>query len=140
MARAVIPNEGEIRIGQRILAAGDALEVILYESDVTPTEDTVAADLVECSFPGYAPIPYEPGDPFTEGEFHRARFPEYNPTFPGPSSGDPVTVYGWAIIDRTGTPAAIMVKRFTGGPRLLAEEADEINLAIRWDLFDNSGM
>lgn len=64
MPEGIIPDEGLARGLEWTLVNGDtqtiAWELLLFVNDITPDADTVLADLVEPSWPGYSRFPIAP--------------------------------------------------------------------------------
>jgi hypothetical protein len=107
---AIAPNEAELRCLQREL--GTDLDLVLFVNDLTPDEDTEAADLTEPSGGGYAPIEIvawptgwtiTAGDP-TTAEATVASWDLVSGTVP--------TVYGWALVERGSPDRIVRVERF----------------------------
>lgn len=78
-----------------------AWELLLFVNDYTPDETTVLADLVECSWGGYARVILDPDDwtdPFIEAHVARVDWGT-EPTEFANDGGPTQTPYGYAIFD-----------------------------------------
>lgn len=136
MAVAVIPNEGEKAI-MKAWMDNAGPKVRLFIDDITPDPDTVAGDLTQPSYDPYAQQDYDPGDPVTDGA-GKAAFAPVSKTFPGPTSGGPVDVYGWCVMQTVGGEKLIIAQRFADAPRTLVDGDDQLNVIITFKGWDKN--
>lgn len=81
----------------------DGAKVGLFQEPITPTPDTVLADLTPCDFDGYAlSSALTWGTPFYGAE-ETAQVPAGLKQFIATGSTTPNNVWGWYVVDGAGT-------------------------------------
>lgn len=95
----IIPNAAEEAFLDLILATNYTLK--LFSSDTTPTEATVAGDLTEATFTGYAAINLTGGSwTTTQGDPTTGTYAQQ--TFTRSSTGVAQSIYGYYVVTTTG--------------------------------------
>lgn len=109
------------------------MDLRLITDDFAFSPDMVYADLTEASYPGYAKGTVNIADLSLDQDEVGGQVRKQASTlssFPGPTSGDPVTVYGWILTEQIGLgpPTRIYrVYRFLE-PVILANDLQVLNI------------
>lgn len=134
MANAIFPDVAELRLAlDWISQRGNTWLICLYQSDTTPSQDTILGELEEADYTGYARLNWDVTPPLTVG--HKAVLPPAFAYFTGPSDSVPQDVYGWYVLDSTAAEL-ILVARFADAPRTLSSLADIVSFNLALSLFD----
>lgn len=119
------PNEGLIRKLTQIKAYSNWI-VELYKNDYTPVAGSIASNFTRCDFPGYAGLAASFGAVAINAG-GQAEMTSALLTFTQ-TAAQVSTVYGYAVVNNTGTEV-LFAERF-GTPINLALAGDTIRLQI----------
>jgi hypothetical protein len=124
----LVPDVSEIILLKNFLniEAPQELVVRLYSSDTTPSDTDTAATYTEVAGGGYAPIALNPLNwVLTPGTPSDAAYPQLTFAF----SGAIGNVYGY-FVTQFDSGSIMWAERFDGGPYNIANNGDEIRIAI----------
>jgi hypothetical protein len=116
----LVPYEGEVRLLTAMLVtAAPAVEVRLYKSTMTATNDSVLADYdaVQCDAASYAAQTVTAATDWTistVGVVSTATCAEKTFTFTAASA-----IYGYYVVDTTGTDKLLWAEQFADAPHAI---------------------
>lgn len=125
----IVPNNGEKLMLDSITAkaATDSWKVHLFKNNYTPSESTIAADLTEADFAGYAAVDSLSWDAASTDINGKAFSTHAAADFVRSSTGSSQTIYGWWLAGSSGQPLAI---ERLAAPITVTNEDDTISVSI----------
>jgi hypothetical protein len=137
MPASVIADQAKLDIASLLQLSSPNFPVNLFTNNLTPGETNVIGDFVLASYPGYSQELWNTA-PIVLGVDHKARFADFLSNFTGPSSGGPITVYGFIVqfgVFGIGVGRLLLSGKFAA-PVVLTTPADKIVFSLSLNEFD----
>lgn len=128
----IMPKESRNRLAQVLVEYQLATNLLrLYVNDLTPTDTTVVGNVTECSSMWYMArtMSFGTSGSTMSGDGYATIA---SVTWYGDDWSDPVTVYGWYILN-SYDGKLLLIERFAT-PKLMASSSDSITVNVRLDL------
>lgn len=125
MADIVLPNEGLADqlayIVKATISGVDPWQIMLFQNDITPDQDTVYADLTEATFDGYSRYTLTRSEwqsPTIVADKAVSTYGTVPLVWIAASAGE--TIYGYALVTQT-SPVIRAIQRFGSPPTLAVD-------------------
>lgn len=126
----VLTTGGRSSILTQWLSYLNSFTLRLYQNSVVLSPTTVAADLTECTFPGYASVALVAWGSVYLNPFNQAETDEANHVFTMTGSSPVNSVYGYYVTDGFGN--LIYAEANGSGPQAMASPGDTYTVLPRF--------